>query len=577
VSAARRNEVVRAAATRGWGLPAPPPAGGLPTDWDWRNVSGTNLVTSNLNQHLPIYCGSCWAHGALSSVADRIKIARRGAWPDVVLSVQAVLNCGQSAGTCDGGDDAAVYDYMASAGVPDMTCQAYAATDFACAADGSAVCKTCPPGGVPCEVIRAAPARTDRGGGAYTNWKVGAHNGVSGEAAMMAEIYARGPISCGIDAGPIENYTSGIFMDTGDTAIDHIISVAGWGVDAGTGVKFWHVRNSWGTPWGERGWLRLQRGVNALGVESACNWAVPIMPTAGVAAELDAGGEAAAAAAAAGPAGGRPAGPAERRTGLTLTGKASAAGGPGGYVHYTLPAGTATDVEMSYVWAVLPGPSETRGNAVFGSTQMWFENGVGGYYGTQSWRNADGSMTHKALFSIWDASASVATGWVGPNCARFGGEGTGSHCLVDIDLVAGAVYTVRLAAAGFNASGAFWAGTVRDGRTNATTAIGTLFTPTPPGDNRVGYGALKVAAASFEEWFEADGCDGQARAGVGLIGPRFDNGSVVASGASGDYAGDCAHSDVSADIPGVGQGKGFAYMLGGGNTARTIPAGTPLW
>ena len=556
VSAApRRGEIVRAAATRGWGSPAPPPAGGLPSNWDWRSVNGTNLVTANLNQHLPVYCGSCWAHGALSSVSDRIKIARRGAWPDVVLSVQAVLNCGQSAGTCDGGDDAAVYDYLASAGVPDMTCQAYAAKDFACAADGSAVCKTCPPGGSPCEVIHAAPARTDRGGGAYTSWKVGAHNGVSGEAAMMAEIYARGPISCGIDAGPIENYTSGIFMDTGDTAIDHIISVAGWGVDASSGVKYWIVRNSWGTPWGERGWMRLQRGVNALGVESECNWAVPVMPTTG--AEVDAGGGATAA--------------------PLRAGKASAASGPGAYVHYSLPPGTATDVEMGYVWAVLPGPGETHGNAVFGSTQMWFENGVGGYFGTQSWRNADASLSHKALFSIWDYSASVATGWVGPNCARFGGEGTGSHCLVDIDLVAGAVYTVRLAAAGSNASGAFWAGTVRDGRTNATAAIGTLFTPTPPGDNRIGYGALKVAAASFEEWFEADGCDGQALAGVGLVGPRFNNGSVVASAASGDYAGDCAHSDVTADIPGVGSGPGFAYMVGGGDTVRTTPAGTPLW
>jgi cathepsin X len=276
VTAARRNEVVRAATSHAFGESAAPPPSGLPEAWDWRNVSGQNLVTANLNQHLPIYCGSCWAHGALSSVADRIKIARKGAWPDVTLSVQAVLNCGTMAGTCDGGDDGAVYDYMAQTGVPDATCQAYAATDYACAADGSAICKTCPPGGVACEVIHPAPTGTDNGAGAYTNWRVGAHNGVSGEAAMMAEIFARGPISCGVDAQPIENYTSGIFMNTGDTSIDHIISVAGWGVE--NGVRFWHIRNSWGTPWGERGWMRLERGTNALGVESACNWAVPIMP-----------------------------------------------------------------------------------------------------------------------------------------------------------------------------------------------------------------------------------------------------------------------------------------------------------
>jgi hypothetical protein len=232
---------------------------------------------------------------------------------------------------------------------------------------------------------------------------------------------------------------------------------------------------------------------------------------------------------------------------------------------------------MGYVWAELPGADETHGNAIFGSTQMWFENGVGGYYGTQSWRNADATMSHKALFSVRDASATVMTGWVGPNCARFGGEGTGAHCMIDLDLVAGVVYTVRLAAAGRNASGAMWTGSVRDGRTNATQTIGTLFLPTAPGDNRIDYGDLTVAAASFQEWFMADGCDGQARAGVGLIGPAFSNGSILASAATGDYAGGCPHSDVTANIPGIGSGRPYAYMLGGGAVARTIPAGTPLW
>lgn len=35
------------------------------------------------------------------------------------------------------------------------------------------------------------------------------YNSVDGEAAMMAELFARGPISCGVDASVIENYTGG--------------------------------------------------------------------------------------------------------------------------------------------------------------------------------------------------------------------------------------------------------------------------------------------------------------------------------------------------------------------------------
>eukprot|EP00966_Prymnesium_polylepis_P293185 6771539-Prymnesium_polylepis.1 len=65
-----------------------------------------------------------------------------------------------------------------------------------------------------------------------------------------------------------ENYASGVFQDDGGTQLGgHAVRIVGWGVDKG--VKYWKVANSWNRYWGEGGFFRIERGVNALEIESS--------------------------------------------------------------------------------------------------------------------------------------------------------------------------------------------------------------------------------------------------------------------------------------------------------------------
>lgn len=254
----------------------------LPVNFSWGDVDGVSYLTSNLNQHIPQYCGSCWAHASLSSLADRIKIARKAQGVDINLSIQQVLNCGGDvAGSCHGGSHTGTYQFIHDQGfIPYKTCMEYAACsaesdEGTCGAEGNDwscsamnTCRTCSTfsasGGF-CSEIDIFPNAT-----------ISEYGPVDREDAMMKEIYARGPIACLVDATPIHNYTGGVFDDDDDAhkGQNHVVSVVGWGTDA-EGRNFWAVRNSWGEYWGEMGFFRLVRGGNQLGLEASCAWATP--------------------------------------------------------------------------------------------------------------------------------------------------------------------------------------------------------------------------------------------------------------------------------------------------------------
>mmetsp|Transcript_8889 Transcript_8889/g.12729 ORF Transcript_8889/g.12729 Transcript_8889/m.12729 type:complete len:358 (+) Transcript_8889:102-1175(+) len=262
----------------------------LPKNWDWRNIDGRSLITKSLNQHIPQYCGSCWAHGSMSALADRIKIARNGEGDDINLSIQHLLNCGgYIAGSCHGGTHTGAYEFIKKNGKiafdtcnPYIACSNESAEGFCQHVDTTCspanICRTCggflSMGAAECKAIIDYPHATvaEYGviGQGETDWMKMA-------TMIKKEVYTRGPVACGISAAPLKDFFGGeIFSDENTpTNHNHVVSIVGYGHDEKTKQDYYVVRNSWGQYWAEGGFFRIETGKNLLGIENECAWATP--------------------------------------------------------------------------------------------------------------------------------------------------------------------------------------------------------------------------------------------------------------------------------------------------------------
>ena len=241
--------------------------GSLPANWSWGNVNGTNFLCTTKNQHIPQYCGSCWAQATTSTISDRIAIARGGRFPEIDISPQVLLTCDLDDDGCHGGEPLSAYAWMHNNDITDSSCAPYQALSHyeGLKCDAQAKCKDCQPNGS-CFVPPT-----------FNKYRVGVYGTLPQDpVAIQNEIYARGPVTCCLNAGPIVNFTgSGVFASNAAPDLNHAIAVVGWGVTA-TGTPYWLVRNSWGEYWGDLGYIKIYRGNNTIGIEAACTFGVPI-------------------------------------------------------------------------------------------------------------------------------------------------------------------------------------------------------------------------------------------------------------------------------------------------------------
>jgi len=204
-----------------------PPLRGV-TDVDWRSKGG---VTPVKNQGT---CGSCWAFSTTGAV-EGATVARGGSLPN--LSEQQLVDCSGSYGNqgCNGGLPSNTLSWVAATGgICSQSAYPYRGVQQRCQSGCSRVATT-------------------SGGGKVT----------ATDAGLTSAINSR-PVSVAVEAAgrAFQAYRSGVFSGPCGQNLDHAILAVGWTSNA------YIVKNSWGTSWGESGYMRMSRSTNTCGVRS---------------------------------------------------------------------------------------------------------------------------------------------------------------------------------------------------------------------------------------------------------------------------------------------------------------------
>ncbi|CAM0878249.1 unnamed protein product [Alopecurus aequalis] len=82
------------------------------------------------------------------------------------------------------------------------------------------------------------------------------------EGALMAAVASQ-PVSVAVDGGDMtfQFYKGGVMTGSCGTDLDHGIAAIGYGTTS-DGTKYWLLKNSWGTTWGENGFLRMEKDIS---------------------------------------------------------------------------------------------------------------------------------------------------------------------------------------------------------------------------------------------------------------------------------------------------------------------------
>ncbi|XP_034481836.1 cathepsin L1-like [Drosophila innubila] len=199
-----------------------------PTSIDWR---ARGAVTPVKNQGS---CGSCWAFSATGALEGHHFIKTRQL---VSLSEQNLVDCTRGSPYnnqgCRGGWPSSALTYVKNnGGINTEKSYPYVGKDMRCRFDKN---------NIGAKVVRVVGIKS------------------SDESQLTKAVAEKGPISVAVDARLFQHYRGGVFNQASCIGrVNHAVLVVGYGSDK-NGGDYWIVKNSWGTNWGENGYIRMAR------------------------------------------------------------------------------------------------------------------------------------------------------------------------------------------------------------------------------------------------------------------------------------------------------------------------------
>lgn len=216
----------------------------LPKEFSWtKPPAGYGKVVGPVHNQQDI-CASCWAFVTADSIAGRWAVLNKGE-DFKEMSVKQLMVCDKEDNGCNTGNMYTAYDWIDDNGGLATKADYDKSVPGETQDDESARCDT-----------SVAPSLTTPG---MCDLKM-----TAGNRALMVALKESGPVAIGINANNLQFYDSGIIdakscppAGRGIQSINHAALVVGWGEE--DGKKYWLVKNSYGTDFGEDGYFKLER------------------------------------------------------------------------------------------------------------------------------------------------------------------------------------------------------------------------------------------------------------------------------------------------------------------------------